>query len=201
MNLLDLNNDCLLLILIKLDNKKLEDISTLNKELQILCHDELIWENKLLKDYNLIKKDFSEKQTKHQANKYKLLHKNIEYTKFYNIYNYIIPDTYLFIDVISGPYKEKSYIIEKKKVTIGRSRNNTISLLLDEAVSRYHLFIIYMRNSYWITDINSTNGTFKNIRNTNHHNNIPLAYNVGYKIKNNYSYSLGNTDILCKYVL
>ena len=201
MNFIDLNDDCLLLILQKLNNKQLEEISILDQEFKILCQDDTIWKEKLLNDYNINKKDLFGNQTKHKTNKQKILHKNIEYTKFYDIYKYIIPDSYLFIDIMGGPYTGKLYIIEKRKVTIGRSRNNDISLLLDENLSRFHLFITYMENSYWITDINSTNGTFKNIQNINHSNNIPLAYNIGYKIKHNYSYTLGKSDILCKYVL
>lgn len=199
MNLTDLNDDCLILILKNLELNKLEDIILLKSHLSFLCCDNIIWENILKKYYNLNSNDLIN-MLKEKDNNHELLipkYYNNICTQLYDIFKYIHPNIYLVIDVVKGNYNGAKYIIKKEKTTIGRSRKNNISFLADESVSRFHLCIEYYEDSYWIIDTCSTNGTFKNIYNTK---NIALPYNISHRIKHNYNYSLGNTEIICKYV-
>lgn len=48
------------------------------------------------------------------------------------------------------------------KITIGRSRANNICLDDDNLASRDHAMIQKIKDSYFITDLNSTNGTMVN---------------------------------------
>jgi hypothetical protein len=45
---------------------------------------------------------------------------------------------------------------------IGRDLTNSISLVGDSYISRHHAWILYIKGSYWIEDLGSTNGTLVN---------------------------------------
>ena len=47
-------------------------------------------------------------------------------------------------------------------VSIGRADDNTISIVGDSNVSRYHTIIEARNNGYWVNDLNSSNGTSLN---------------------------------------
>ena len=51
-----------------------------------------------------------------------------------------------------------------EEVSIGRSRTNSVALLLDESVSRRHARILCVEGQYVIEDLESRNGTFVNGR-------------------------------------
>ncbi|MBR1478559.1 MAG: FHA domain-containing protein [Lachnospiraceae bacterium] len=64
-----------------------------------------------------------------------------------------------------GLFSEDDRLIAKlkdKDVTIGKSREDAEILLQDTSVSRIHARIVYEDGEYYIEDMNSTNGTFKN---------------------------------------
>jgi len=56
---------------------------------------------------------------------------------------------------------DEVYEIERSDVTIGRDSENHI-IVLDDLVSRRHARITYDGSTYWIEDLNSTNGTYLN---------------------------------------
>jgi ABC transport system ATP-binding/permease protein len=53
------------------------------------------------------------------------------------------------------------HILQKGLTMIGRDPSNTI-LLTHETISRFHTKIEYRANAFYLTDLNSTNGTFLN---------------------------------------
>jgi len=57
-------------------------------------------------------------------------------------------------------YQGKSYPVACK-ITIGRDPGNHICIH-DSMVSRYHALIQKIKDSYFVKDLNSTNGTFVN---------------------------------------
>jgi len=61
--------------------------------------------------------------------------------------------------ILAGPDKGRSFDIEGETVHIGRSRDNDISIN-DMTVSRKHLKLIRRSDKYFITDLQSINGTF-----------------------------------------
>ena len=65
--------------------------------------------------------------------------------------------TRLFI--LAGPDKGRSFDLEGDSVYIGRSRDNDIHIN-DTTVSRKHLKLIRKEDRYFITDLESVNGTF-----------------------------------------
>ncbi|MBN1522762.1 MAG: FHA domain-containing protein [Candidatus Aureabacteria bacterium] len=56
---------------------------------------------------------------------------------------------------------DEVYEISRSEVTIGRDNENQI-IVLDDLVSRRHARISYDGESYWVEDLNSTNGTYLN---------------------------------------
>ena len=70
-------------------------------------------------------------------------------------------DDHLVIEVIDGPLKGETKIVDYKGATIGRSSDNNISVP-DRELSRRHSKIVYDEKlkSYTITDVGSTNGTY-----------------------------------------
>lgn len=55
----------------------------------------------------------------------------------------------------------RNLILSQGKVTIGRSRENTL-VLSDGSVSAHHAIITTLFNASFIDDLGSTNGTFVN---------------------------------------
>ena len=64
------------------------------------------------------------------------------------------------LHILLGTDKCKSFDLEYGKIyTVGRSPDNDIEID-DKNISRYHLKIQCKENKYFITDLNSKNGTF-----------------------------------------
>lgn len=59
------------------------------------------------------------------------------------------------------PYKVKNHYIIEEKLTLGRNKENNISIK-DPFISKNHLVIIKDELSYFLEDLNSANGTFVN---------------------------------------
>jgi FHA domain len=55
-----------------------------------------------------------------------------------------------------------SFALGAAPITIGRSRDNAISLAADEYASTRHARIEPLRDGLWIVDLGSTNGTYVN---------------------------------------
>lgn len=68
------------------------------------------------------------------------------------------------IEVMSGPMDGTEIRLTKEVLNIGRRRDNDIILVLDPYVSRNHARIIFEDGLYWLEDLNSTNGTWKDGR-------------------------------------
>jgi pSer/pThr/pTyr-binding forkhead associated (FHA) protein len=45
---------------------------------------------------------------------------------------------------------------------IGRDQTNSIALSKDSYISRHHAWILFIKGSYWVEDLGSTNGTLLN---------------------------------------
>lgn len=65
------------------------------------------------------------------------------------------------VSVLNGPFKGKSFELEKDTVLIGRSPENDIQII-DRSVSRVHLKVLNKGGRYSVTDLKSKNGTFVN---------------------------------------
>jgi diguanylate cyclase (GGDEF)-like protein len=65
------------------------------------------------------------------------------------------------IIVIYGPELGKRVQLGTAPFEIGRSSKNDLALD-QESISRHHARITYDGSSYWVTDLNSTNGTYVN---------------------------------------
>lgn len=65
------------------------------------------------------------------------------------------------IEVMSGPMDGTEIRLAKEVTNIGRRSDNDIVLVLDPYVSRKHARITFDEGSYWLEDLNSTNGTWK----------------------------------------
>lgn len=64
----------------------------------------------------------------------------------------------LLLDTPNGPHPIP---LESTLLTIGRGLNNDI-ILEDTRVSRHHAQLRYKARRFWVTDLNSTNGTYIN---------------------------------------
>ena len=62
---------------------------------------------------------------------------------------------------LSLKFKDRSIHLTKKFV-IGRDAKNDIPLAADPLVSRRHAMIEFVQGTYYIHDLNSTNGTYVN---------------------------------------
>jgi hypothetical protein len=54
------------------------------------------------------------------------------------------------------------YPLTQSVSKIGRDKANTISLHNDSYVSRHHAWVLFIKGSYWVEDLGSTNGTLLN---------------------------------------
>ena len=72
----------------------------------------------------------------------------------------VIGSTYLLYQliVISGPYKDKIFNLEKDTIVIGRTKSVDI-VLIDDLVSREHTRLYKQGVDYYLIDLNSANGT------------------------------------------
>jgi pSer/pThr/pTyr-binding forkhead associated (FHA) protein len=64
----------------------------------------------------------------------------------------------LLLDTSQGPHVIP---LESTLLTLGRGLNNDI-ILEDTRVSRHHAQLRYKTRRFWVTDLNSTNGTYVN---------------------------------------
>jgi pSer/pThr/pTyr-binding forkhead associated (FHA) protein len=64
----------------------------------------------------------------------------------------------LLLDTNQGPHVIP---LESTLLTLGRGLNNDI-ILEDTRVSRHHAQLRYKTRRFWVTDLNSTNGTYVN---------------------------------------
>jgi len=51
------------------------------------------------------------------------------------------------------------YALTQSVNKIGRDLTNSISLVGDSYISRHHAWVLYIKGSYWVEDLGSTNGT------------------------------------------
>lgn len=63
---------------------------------------------------------------------------------------------------VSGPYAGQSFALAQGETPIGRDASKTVSLAIDNTVSRSHARIVLEAGSYVIYDEGSSNGTFVN---------------------------------------
>ena len=63
------------------------------------------------------------------------------------------------LHILNGPEPGRSYDLQEGITYIGRSLDNDIQIK-DKTVSRRHLKILKRGNKYFITDLQSRNGTF-----------------------------------------
>jgi len=67
-----------------------------------------------------------------------------------------------FLEVLSGPQKGKQYVLpEGETLHFGRSHDNDI-ILDDKRVSRHHAQITFEEGTYYLIDLETSNGTFIN---------------------------------------
>jgi pSer/pThr/pTyr-binding forkhead associated (FHA) protein/tetratricopeptide (TPR) repeat protein len=62
------------------------------------------------------------------------------------------------LTAISGPYKDRQFNLEKQSIMIGRKKDADI-VLVEESVSREHAKLSKQGVDYYLTDLNSANGT------------------------------------------
>lgn len=67
----------------------------------------------------------------------------------------------IIINFISGPLQNQKMNFSNTEITIGRSEGNLIKLT-DNYVSKFHAKIFKQNDTYFIEDLNSSNGTFVN---------------------------------------
>ena len=68
-----------------------------------------------------------------------------------------------FVLVLSGPLKGHKYFVKTdSKILIGRSEESNIRIGYDDFCSRKHALIYWENATYFIEDLNSTNGTIIN---------------------------------------
>lgn len=64
--------------------------------------------------------------------------------------------------VLINKESDKRHNLNQLVNKIGRDPDNDISLSEDSFVSRYHAWVLYIKDNYWVEDLGSTNGTFLN---------------------------------------
>lgn len=69
----------------------------------------------------------------------------------------------IFVLVVSGPLKGHKYFVKSdSRILIGRGDEATIRIGYDDFCSRKHALLFWENNSFFVEDLNSTNGTFVN---------------------------------------
>lgn len=69
--------------------------------------------------------------------------------------------TYARLEVVDGPGQGTSFALSHRVETVGRTKNCTIKPE-DKEISRRHAQIEHRPDGLWVTDLDSTNGTFVN---------------------------------------
>lgn len=54
------------------------------------------------------------------------------------------------------------YSLTQAVSKIGRDQTNSIPLVKDNYISRHHAWILFIKSTYWVEDLGSTNGTLLN---------------------------------------
>jgi pSer/pThr/pTyr-binding forkhead associated (FHA) protein len=67
----------------------------------------------------------------------------------------------LLLRAIAGPDSGKTYELRGTSGALGRASNNPVAIA-DAGLSRRHARISYRKGAYWLTDLESTNGTYVN---------------------------------------
>jgi pSer/pThr/pTyr-binding forkhead associated (FHA) protein len=76
--------------------------------------------------------------------------------------------------LIKVKFKERDIGLEKSNF-IGRNKTATISIQNDPLVSRKHALIEHIKGRYFLSDLNSTNGTYINNRPVQKDEKVELA--------------------------
>lgn len=63
--------------------------------------------------------------------------------------------------IIHGEPKEATFLLGRKRNTIGRDGGNVI-VLADKQISNKHALITFEENNYWVKDLYSKNGVYLN---------------------------------------
>jgi pSer/pThr/pTyr-binding forkhead associated (FHA) protein len=66
----------------------------------------------------------------------------------------------LQVEVLGGPMDGQRRRVNKTSLTIGRASSNDLPLHLDPLVSTRHARIVCEGRSYWLEDLDSSNGTW-----------------------------------------
>jgi hypothetical protein len=64
------------------------------------------------------------------------------------------------VEILSGPAQDNSLRLNWRGSRLGRANKNTVQIL-DEEMSGYHCRVLYHKEHYFISDVGSTNGTFR----------------------------------------
>ena len=64
--------------------------------------------------------------------------------------------------IYEGSGDEENYVLGKETFHIGSSKEGNEAVLHSAAVSRHHAKIIWREGSFFLEDLNSTNGTYVN---------------------------------------
>lgn len=56
----------------------------------------------------------------------------------------------------------ESFPLTQSVSKIGRDQTNSIALPKDSYISRHHAWVLFIKGSYWVEDLGSTNGTLLN---------------------------------------
>ena len=64
------------------------------------------------------------------------------------------------VEILSGPAQDNSLRLNWRGSRLGRANKNTVQIL-DEEMSGYHCRVLYHQGKYFISDVGSTNGTFR----------------------------------------
>ena len=67
----------------------------------------------------------------------------------------------LTLDITTGSAKTLQRRFSENEIVIGRDKNCNLPVT-DEAVSAQHAHLTFHHGQWWLTDLNSTNGTFLN---------------------------------------
>ncbi len=57
---------------------------------------------------------------------------------------------------------QEQYSLSQSVSKIGRDQSNSIALPKDSYISRHHAWVLFIKGSYWVEDLGSTNGTLLN---------------------------------------
>ncbi|HEY9869633.1 MAG TPA: FHA domain-containing protein [Candidatus Obscuribacterales bacterium] len=64
--------------------------------------------------------------------------------------------------VLINKSTNERYPLTQSVSKIGRDQTNSVALTKDSYISRHHAWILFIKGSYWVEDLGSTNGTLLN---------------------------------------